>query len=115
MPFPWAAALGLGSAIVGALSKPKKAQYTLQMAPEVKDNYLGYLASLKSRMGSQQNMGLQSAQQGMGVLGNALGWGPGQEGAMSPFGTTPGQTGFAAPQQTPPPINLAWANRRQLG
>lgn len=115
MPFPWAAALGLGSAVVGALTKPKKAQYELQMDPQVKKNYLGYLASLQQRMSSTPNYGQQAAQQGMGVLGNAMGWGPGQAGAQSPFGTTPGQSGFAAPQQTPPPVNLAYANRRQLG
>ena len=115
MPFPWAAALGLGSAIAGALSKPRAAQYSLQMDPTVKRNYFAYLQNLKSRQANQPNMGLSSAQQGMGVLGNAMGWGPGQPDAASAFGTTPGQAGFSAPQQTPAPVNLAYAQRRQLG
>lgn len=114
MPFPLAAALGLGSAVVGALTKPKKAEYSLQMDPQVKKNYLGYLASLQQRM-QQPNVGQQASGQAMGVFGNAMGWGPGQPGAPSQFGTTPGQPGFSSPQQTPPPVNLAYANRRQLG
>jgi len=115
MPFPWAAALGLGSAVVGALSRPKAAKYSLQMDPAVKRNYLGYLASLQKRQANTPNYGQMASQQGMGVLGNAMGWGPGQPGAASPFGTTPGQAGFSAPQQTPAPVNLAYAQRRQLG
>ena len=113
MAFPLAAALGLGSAIAGLFGKNKKAKQTLQMAPDVEKNYLAYLTNLKNRMGSTPNYGMQGAQQGMGVMGQALGWNPGSPTAQSPYGTTPGQAGFQAPQQAVPQMDLS--RRRFLG
>lgn len=115
MAFPVAAALGLASTVAGMFAKNKKAKQTLQMAPEVKQNYLAYMNSLQNRMRNTPNYGMQGAEQGMGVLGNALGWRPGAAGAQSPFGTTPGQAGFMPPQQAVPQMNLDYASRRQLG
>lgn len=115
MAFPIAAALGLGSAIAGLFGKNKKAKQTLQMAPEVKQNYLAYMNSLSNRMQNQPNYGQQGALQGMGVMGQALGWNPGSPTAQSPYGTTPGQAGFAPPQQAVPQMDLSMANRRRMG
>ena len=120
MAFPIAAALGLASTVAGMFGKNKKAKQTLQMAPEVKQNYLAYMNDIQNRMRNTPNYGMQGAQQGMGVFGNAMGWSPGAPtpqggGGQSPFGVTPGQPGFVPPQQAAPQMDLSYANRRRLG
>lgn len=98
MPFPLAAALGLGSAVVGLFSKNKKKEQTYALSPEDLKRRNAWLMQLKAKT-QRPNLANQQFAGNMGMLNSIyrrrpspqMGQGMPQRPPMPPGQGIPGQ------------------------